>query len=184
MSDVFIKSNRALFERVDDPDCPQGPFSHCTRSLLVDSYLENLRITYKYNGKEENIKGFRLLISEGYFKQAFLLHDQTKHGNFQRALNEFNRQKTEYSKSSIDHLVENVNQFYMSGEIDIRDYLEKNWASFRNLFKFQPLTEIRDYFGEQNAIYFGFVGSFINMLWFPSLVGVLFFILGLSLYYE
>jgi hypothetical protein len=53
-----------------------------------------------------------------------------------------------------------------------------------NLFKFQPLGSIRDYFGEQNAIYFGFVGSFITMLWIPALVGIVFFVLGLSFYYR
>jgi len=42
---------------------------------------------------------------------------------------------------------------------------------------------VRDYFGEKNALYFGFVGSFIGMLWIPSFVGVLFFLLGIGLYY-
>jgi len=182
VSDTYIRSNKYLFDLKEDTT--NGPFSSCTRSLLVDSILTNLEIKYIYQSKKISIKGLPLIINAKIFEESFLLHDQTSHKYFTKIINNFKWENLEYTQSSIDYLVQNMKKFSMTGYSDMRAYLQDNWASLGNLFKFQPLGSIRDYFGEQNAIYFGFVGSFITMLWIPALVGIVFFVLGLSFYYR
>ena len=177
VSDAYIRSNRSLF------DLKSQPFSHCTRTLLVDSILNNLEIKFMTNNQMRTLIGLPLLISEGYFLEAFVLHDQTSHEIFLNGIKELKENNKEYSQNSVEYL-ERIFGYYMeSNQFDARSYLQENWASLKNLFKFQPLSEVRDYFGEKNALYFGFVGSFITMLWFPSLVGLFFFMLGVNLYY-
>jgi hypothetical protein len=60
---------------------------------------------------------------------------------------------------------------------DIRTILDKSWANFGNLFKYQPLKKVRDYFGEYVGLYFSFSGALVASLWIPSLIGVIFFFL-------
>jgi hypothetical protein len=160
-------------------------FSNCTRSLLVDSILTSIEVKYLYQKKKKVIKGLPLLINAKIFDESFILHDQTSHKYFTKIINNFKCENLEYNNQSlIEFLETNIKEFPMTEHFDTRAYLQDNWASLANLFKFQPLGSIRDYFGEQNAIYFGFVGSFITMLWIPSLVGIVLFLLGLSFYYR
>jgi hypothetical protein len=49
-----------------------------------------------------------------------------------------------------------------------RRILDQTWASLKNLFKNQPLWRVRDYFGEQIALYFAFCGFLIRTLWIPA----------------
>jgi hypothetical protein len=90
----------------------------------------------------------------------------------------------DYGPASIEYLENTVKQFALTDLPDTRKFLQDNWASFKNIIKFQPLDKVRDYFGEKNALYFAFVGSFITMLWLPSLIDIFFFILDMSLYYK
>ena len=177
VSDAYIRSNRLLF------DLKGQPFSNCTRTLLVDSILNNLELNFMVNNQIRTLVGLPLLISEEYFEEAFVLHDQTCHDIFLKGVKEFKENNKDYSQHSIEYIEAIFSHYMMSDQFDSRAYLHDNWASLKNIFKFQPLAEVRDYFGEKNAIYFGYVGSFITMLWFPSLVGILFFIVGISLYY-
>ena len=160
-----------------------GPFNRCQRSLLVHSILINMDFSYKYSGKQKRLKGLPLLIEEKIFEESFPMHDQTCHEFFMKIMEDFIRKNKDYGPASLEYIANTVQQFALTDQVDTRAFLQENWASFKNLFKFQPLAEVRDYFGEKNAIYFGFVGSFITMLWLPAIVGVFFFILGISLYY-
>jgi hypothetical protein len=209
VSDTFIRAYRNLFELDDDEN--MEPFSSNIRSLLVDSILEDLDVNLEVRNqffnphdlfsshllnakwlntqiRTKNLKGLSLLISEGYFDKSFILHDQSNHKNFMKILEDsiadLKRENTEYSANSIEYLEDTLRKFTVTDNYDARSYLHENWASLKNIFKFQPLAEIRDYFGEKNALYFGFAGSFITMLWLPSFVGVLFFIIGISIFYE
>jgi hypothetical protein len=179
VSEAYVRTNRNLF----DLNEPKGPFGRSQRSLLVDSILANLEVTYTSPDKNKTIKGLPLLIENEIFEESFILHDQTSHRYFTKILDKFQKDNKDYGPTSIEYLEKTVNQFAMTDIPDTRTFLQENWASLKNIFKFQPITEVRDYFGEKNALYFGFVGSFITMLWLPSLVGVFFFILGISLYY-
>jgi len=185
VSDSYIKSNRKLFEGIDDPNFPEGPFSKCTRSLLCDSILNNIEVQYQYNGKMKTIKGLPSMITDDYFDESFLLHEQTSHKVFMAVMEDFKEQHKDYSETSLEYIDSIFKYFSTIDSIeDPRAYLQDNWASMKNIVRFQPLDKIRDYFGEKNAIYFGFVGTFITMLWIPSIVGILFFIFGILFYYK
>jgi hypothetical protein len=54
------------------------------------------------------------------------------------------------------------------------------WAKPRNWFKIQPLDRIRDYFGDEVALYFVWLGFYTKMLVPASLVGLACFIYGLA----
>ena len=151
--------------------------------MLVDSILNNIEVNYTFNGKEKIIKGLPLLKEEEYFEESFLLHDQTSHKYFTKIMEKFKRDHNEFGPISVEYLESILHQNVKTDNVDTRVFLQDNWASLKNLFKVQPLAEVRDYFGEKNALYFGFVGSFITMLWFPSFIGVCLFLLGLELYY-
>lgn len=49
---------------------------------------------------------------------------------------------------------------------------------FRRLITRQPLDAIRDYFGEQIAFYFAFVGFYTSSLAFPAILGLIVFLYG------
>lgn len=47
------------------------------------------------------------------------------------------------------------------------------WASPKVIHKNQPIDEIRDYFGEEIALYFAWLGFYTFALWILSIIGVL-----------
>lgn len=61
-----------------------------------------------------------------------------------------------------------------------RGLLYKEWAELKNWLKHQPLETIKNYFGIKVALYFSWLGFYSNMLVFPSVLGLIVFIIGLS----
>ena len=61
-----------------------------------------------------------------------------------------------------------------------RERLRKNWASFRQWYKYQPLNGVKEYFGTRVAFYFAWLGTYISMLLVAAAVGVICFIAGLG----
>ena len=59
-----------------------------------------------------------------------------------------------------------------------RRLLLDSWASITQVFKKQPLDEIRRYFGVKIALYFAWLGFYTSMLIPASFVGVLCFLFG------
>ena len=61
-----------------------------------------------------------------------------------------------------------------------RQLLGKYWASYRMLFKRQPLHLIKKYFGEEVGFYYGWLEFYNKMLVFASFFGLLSFAVGTS----
>ena len=62
----------------------------------------------------------------------------------------------------------------------MRHLLYTEWASLKNLLKFQPLDAVRDYYGVKIAFYFAWLGFYNMALILPSIVGVATMIYGLA----
>ncbi|XP_028370919.2 anoctamin-9 [Phyllostomus discolor] len=60
--------------------------------------------------------------------------------------------------------------------------LEVKWARWRNLFRKQPIDDIRYYFGEKVALYFAWLGWYTYMLVPAAVVGLIVFLSGFSLF--
>lgn len=62
-----------------------------------------------------------------------------------------------------------------------RKLLFDYWANWRNCFKIQPLDHVRAYFGEKIAIYFAWLGFYMQMLIPASIIGLIVFIYGCAI---
>lgn len=60
-----------------------------------------------------------------------------------------------------------------------RQRLCRNWASFSQWYKYQPLTAVKKYFGTRVAFYFAWLGTYNFMLVIAALVGLWCFVAGL-----
>lgn len=58
-----------------------------------------------------------------------------------------------------------------------RQYLREKMLYPKAWFKFVPLQDIRNYFGEKIALYFAWASAYILWLMFPALIGFIFFII-------
>ena len=78
--------------------------------------------------------------------------------------------------SSIDDLnrkSEKTNSQYLRDpqRAPLRVWLGIHWANYWKFYKTQPLDEIREYFGEQLALYFAWLGFYTGMLIIPTVFG-------------
>lgn len=120
------------------------------------------------------------MLSKEYFNDAFILHDQTfKFTKTNEYLLHFLNSKQKNKRENSTKKEINVNNSSISR--DIRNELNEKWASFKNIFKYQPLWMIRNYFGEFVALYFAYCGALISSLWLISIIGTVFFLSGLLL---
>ncbi len=59
-------------------------------------------------------------------------------------------------------------------EMPVRDRLKNNWVRYSLSGAWQqPLDEVRDYFGEEIALYFTWLGHYVKWLVGPSILGVI-----------
>nr|XP_013803713.1 PREDICTED: anoctamin-9 [Apteryx mantelli mantelli] len=61
-------------------------------------------------------------------------------------------------------------------------FLKQKWAQWRYIFCKQPIEKIRGYFGEKVALYFAWLGWYTNLLGIAALVGVLAFVIGITVF--
>jgi anoctamin-7 len=110
------------------------------------------RILSKFRSfnRNKNIRLVRLL-KENIFKAAYPLHE---------GILDKNSSKTNFK---------NTND---------RQLLFNHWASWKCLFKFQPLDEIEHYFGPKIAFYFAWLGFYTTWLLPMALLGLFFFLFG------
>ncbi|XP_044799859.2 anoctamin-9 isoform X10 [Bubalus bubalis] len=60
------------------------------------------------------------------------------------------------------------------------EHLKKKWARWRSMFQRQPISDIRDYFGEKVALYFAWLGWYTYMLVPAAVIGLIVFLSGFS----
>lgn len=61
---------------------------------------------------------------------------------------------------------------------NLRSLLYHEWASWNKWYKYQPIESIRDYFGEQIAFYFAWLGFYTSWLLIATVFGVAVFLYG------
>lgn len=59
-----------------------------------------------------------------------------------------------------------------------RQKLQKEWACFLHIFKYQPISAIKEYFGVKIAFYYAWLGFYTTYLLPAALIGVLCFFYG------
>ena len=64
--------------------------------------------------------------------------------------------------------------------VNDRQRLQSDWASFRRIFKYQPIPAIKSYFGEKVALYFAWLGFYTTFLVPASIIGILCFVYGIA----
>ena len=63
-------------------------------------------------------------------------------------------------------------------EDNLRGILRSEWTALKNLLRYQPLDQIKDYFGVKIALYFAWLGFYTHTLIYASVVGLLCFLYG------
>ena len=125
--------------------------------------------------------GLPYMLEKNYFNEAFILHTESVGRKHLNEIILHLMQDDSYNNSEIIKEFQRMHDNYDdSGQLntDDRSRVDNKWASIRNLFKFQPLWQVRDYFGELIAMYFSFVGILITTLWIPLILGVAFYSVG------
>ena len=64
--------------------------------------------------------------------------------------------------------------------VNDRQKLRSDWASFNKMFKYQPISAVRTYFGVRIGLYFAWLGVYTAMLVPAAIVGILCFLYGLA----
>ena len=117
------------------------------------------------------------MLNEKYFQDAFILHDESGHPNFVKNIIE--AAKIEACGEQFD-INKCLSAFEMDSKIDVINELSEEWASFKKIFKFQPLHLIRDYYGEKFVLYFAWTGMLLVTMFIPAIIGIVCFSVGLN----
>ncbi len=144
--------------------------------------FQNKKKMFNFNSKS----GLPYMLEEGYFDDALILHDQTDHYVYiQQIIESLDNQEDDdvlteedFNSLSMKPKTAENNQTYKG---DIRKELHKKWASLKAFYKLQPIHLIRQYFGEIFGLYFAWLGTFIYTLYLPTLIGFIFFFVGIGL---
>ncbi|KAL5010642.1 hypothetical protein ScPMuIL_012947 [Solemya velum] len=132
-------------------------FTSAQRSRITYTILS--RCVYEENSSDlsKNKFGIKKLLSNGVYQAAFPLHD----GEY-------------FSEHSILSM----------GKANDRHLLYEMWAKPTKWYKYQPLDQIRDYFGEKIGIYFVWLGYYTYMLFPAAIVGLVAFFYGIGTLYD
>lgn len=132
-------------------------------------------------------KGLPYMINEHYFSDAFILNEDSysftdmedDHISKQAASNSSSSSSAP-SQLTLSAYRDSIVPDAVNKPRDIRNELYLQWARLTNIFKFQPMWLIREYYGEAFSLYFAWVGILITTLWIPTIVGIGAFIYGLQ----
>lgn len=138
------------------------------------------------SSQTKRFAGLPYMLSEGYFDDALILHDRTNHLlTLGEMVQSVARDDMEHFENQMDffNYISLENNHTKSGDkapIDIRKELHLKWAKLSNFFRYQPINLVRDYFGESFGLYFAWIGHFIFCLILPTIIGIIFFAIGLN----
>jgi hypothetical protein len=126
--------------------------------------------------------GLPYMLEKEYFNEAFILHEESN------SAKEFNKVLEKLIQETPDDQIDRAEllQYLDEGKKaeedldanDARSKLTQTWSSMKNIFRLQPLWNIREYFGEYVALYYAFCGVLITSLWLPSLAGITIIVWG------
>ena len=129
--------------------------------------------------------GLHYMLEYKYFSDAFIMHDETNQPKeFDKMIFEMTRQHATNDANHLELLKSIAENKKEDSILDTRLMLGKTWAGMRNVFRFQPLWHVQDYFGEYIAFYFAFCGSLISSLWILTITGIAIFIVGTIYQYQ
>ncbi|XP_067945254.1 anoctamin-7-like [Watersipora subatra] len=172
VSAPFEQLKLHLFENCDNPDLF---FRTSLRSLLTDHILTNLDMRYipktpQYyyhndgdDDPEEDVlskQGLPYLLMKGVYTDAFILHDESE-DNF--------KESQHYADDHKDSHENEMDKDIIDVYGDPRHDMNVTWPY---ICKFQPLWKIRNYFGEEIALYFAWAGLFISSIMIPMFIGL------------
>jgi anoctamin-4 len=132
-------------------DQPEIFFPRAERSRMVYDLL--IRTRYDRSESREKFRfGIERLVKNGTYTAAYPLHDE------------------------IDFSAENVDPETCSE----RQLLYEIWVKVRNVFKYQPLHLIKNYYGTKIGFYFAWLGYYTRFLYLISIFGILCVLFGVS----
>ena len=154
----------------------------------LNEKLIEKKLVRGYDYEEENVifySGLPYMLNKDYFEDAFMLHDESeKTKEFNKMMEEMMKDEENNNENSehmdaMQSINNNKKKIDTKTAKDARSVLEYKRASLKNMFSFQPLFLIRNYFGEYIAFYFGFCGTMLASLWIPVFAGIAFFVVGM-----
>ncbi|KAF6017966.1 hypothetical protein EB796_023726 [Bugula neritina] len=187
VSAPFEQAKLHLYQNCESPDLF---FRSSLRGLLADHCLKNLDMRnlpetpqYYYHMDDEMEddpatdilakQGLPYLLMKGVYDDAFILHDES--ADNVKESEKFNEGESK-GKEQEGGFRQEALQSVLSYFGDSRHDLNVTWP---NVLKFQPLWKIRNYFGEEIALYFAWVGLFILSIFLPMLFGLAVFGYGM-----
>ena len=122
--------------------------------------------------------GLPYLLHKKVYKDAFILHDESKNDPAEKAEKDEIR-----AVHGADIDIEDPDQVDLDDGLlntDTRQDMMMTWGQCCPQ-RYQPLWKIRNYFGEKISLYFAWVGAWIETLWIPTAFGLCVFVYGLYL---
>lgn len=131
---------------------PEKLFPPSLRSRLVAYVLENTPFSHC-----KNSLGISHLKTLGVFTDGYPCHDA-------------HEEKDNSGGSAAEKKTKRKNSLHV---LNLRQKLSIEWASFKNLNKYQPIEAIKEYFGIKIAFYFTWIGFYTMWLIPATIVGIL-----------
>ncbi|CAD5217865.1 unnamed protein product [Bursaphelenchus xylophilus] len=131
---------------------PETFFSRAERSRMVYDLLIRTRYDLKEAGDKYRF-GVERLVKNGTYNSCYPLHDELS----------FSKEEKYDPETCSD-----------------RQLLYENWVRARNVWKYQPLHLIKNYFGTKIGFYFAWLGYYTRFLYIISIIGVFCVVYGIA----
>ncbi|KAK6102968.1 Calcium-activated chloride channel family protein [Brugia pahangi] len=161
----FLTFDEKTNERLKEPNYFTAPFVAAHLECYVghenpDTFFDDsersrlvydllIRTRYDTHEAEKYRVGIQRLIKNNTYTSAFPLHEDCG-----------------WNEYSVDKSTD-------------REFLYWNWARITNIYKYQPLSLIKKYFGSKVGWYFAWLGYYTKILVLASIIGILCFTYGI-----